>query len=69
MTLDLADKTLSLKSRPNSSTPEIPVPFQKCLTFNLLDLYQCKIRVGCKQSCMFLQIAIQTIDTLLEHIK
>ena len=27
---------------PNLSTPEVPVSFQKCLTINLCDLYQCK---------------------------
>ena len=38
-------ETLSLESRQNSSTQEMRVPFQKCLTINLSDL--CTLVVNC----------------------
>ena len=63
-------ETLLLKSRPNPSTTERPVPFQKSVTIDLCDLYQCKHGVGYElSSIMHLQITSQIINTLLEFLK
>ena len=62
--------TLLLESRSNPSTPEILESFQNYLTINQCDLYQRKLRVGCKLSCItYLQTTRQTINTLLATYK